>query len=64
MLDICTLYVFSKTVSLLTNSKVGPWFKYVNAFMIPNSKLTWLINQFVPVSPYLFKVLTFPKPEI
>ena len=37
-------------------AKVGPWMKYVNAFMMPNSKLLAIIALFgVPVSDMLYK---------
>ena len=36
-------------------AKVGPWMKYVNAFMMPNSKLLAIFGLFLPVSDMLYK---------
>lgn len=39
-------------------AKIGPWMKYVNAFMMPNSKLLALLQALgVPVSKLLYKDL-------
>mmetsp|Transcript_2118 Transcript_2118/g.3052 ORF Transcript_2118/g.3052 Transcript_2118/m.3052 type:complete len:485 (+) Transcript_2118:395-1849(+) len=39
-------------------SKIGPWMKYVNAMMIPNSAVTQFANIFFPVTKLLYKDLS------
>ena len=36
-------------------AKIGPWMKYVNAFMMPNSKLLAILGIFLPISDMLYK---------
>ena len=46
----CCLWFFAGT------AKMGPWMKYVNAFMMPNSKLLAMIALLgVPISDWLYK---------
>jgi len=47
-------------------AKVGPWFKYVNGFMMPNSKFLAIFAMLgVPVSAFLFRDLsTGPKRDV
>jgi hypothetical protein len=35
-------------------AKVGPWMQYVNAFMMPNSKVLAIFGLFLPVSDWLY----------